>query len=225
MSLLVKMYRCFCVIVLMVFVVGCAFKRNPARLTSYPSSSHRVSSWQERQSRLMGVALAHWHARGSLLIHYNNQTNLGHFDWHEQNGCYNLQIRGPLSVGGVQIIGRPGHVTLQNGHSKNNRTLSASSPEKLLLTQLGWHIPITPLRFWILGLPAPKTPAHIQLDTFNRLVVLEQSGWRIHFSRFVQINGIALPQRLNLQAAAVASESSSSAPKVLIKLHISRWRF
>ena len=48
------------------------------------------------------------------------------------------------------------------------------------------------------GLPAPDSPSNLQLDSSSRLGRLSQSGWTVEYSRYQEVDGVELPQRLQI---------------------------
>ncbi len=70
---------------------------------------------------------------------------------------------------------------------------SADDVEALSERELGWRLPASGLRFWLLGLAAPDRPAFWTQDDNHRL--LEQDGWQI---RFPLDAGTHAPSRLTL---------------------------
>ncbi|HXY97755.1 MAG TPA: lipoprotein insertase outer membrane protein LolB, partial [Steroidobacteraceae bacterium] len=64
--------------------------------------------------------------------------------------------------------------------------------------------PLTSLRYWILGVPDPASPADETLDSARqRLTRLEQDGWRIDYASYVAVGSEWLPARLTLERADV----------------------
>ncbi len=90
--------------------------------------------------------------------------------------------------------------------------MSAASAEDLLEQQVGWRLPVEHLLWWVRGLPAPDSPSRLQLNPDSQLARLAQSGWTVEYSRYQQINGVSLPQRLQL-----------SGYDMLLTLVITRW--
>jgi len=177
-----------------------------------------IISWSARQAQLSQLASSHWQAQGSILVHYHHHTGLGRFNWQNRQKRYDIQIRGPLGIGSVHIAGKPGEVRLYDGH---RQTATTTSAEQLMLSQLGWSVPITSLRYWLLGLPDLKRPFQAQWDNANHLIQLKQSGWLIQFDRFSSVNSIDLPGRLILKHPILYKADDKNA--IMIKLSIHHW--
>lgn len=65
-------------------------------------------------------------------------------------------------------------------YDANGKEYLASDIEVLSERELGWRLPARGLRFWLLGLADPATPARWEETPEGR--VLYQDGWQINFS-------------------------------------------
>jgi outer membrane lipoprotein LolB len=177
---------------------GCAstFHNNPEKFTDYgmPLGTHALQ-WQDRQHQLMTIRS--WSARGNVAARSNKKGWNASFNWHQTNGNYALELFGPLGMNRMQLTGQPGQVTLKTSRG----VTSAASPEALLQQQLGWQLPVSDLRFWLRGLPAPYSREKHSFDLNHHLAHLYQDGWRIVYLRYVSVNGVDLPNRLLLTNA------------------------
>jgi outer membrane lipoprotein LolB len=63
---------------------------------------------------------------------------------------------------------------------------------------LGFDAPLTSLRYWILGVPDPSSPAAEVIDVERRLASLQQSGWQIEYTDYAVVKGEWLPGRMTL---------------------------
>ena len=61
-----------------------------------------------------------------------------------------------------------------------------------------FQTPVDQLLWWVRGLPAPDSASRLQLDSQSRLGRLSQSGWTVEYSRYQQVDGLELPQRLQI---------------------------
>ena len=91
----------------------------------------------------------------------------------------------------------------------------ADSPETLLREHTGWSFPLQGLRYWVLGVTAPGTAIEaLELDPEGRPGHFFQSGWRIVYRRYVSVQDITLPERLDLERARLEA-----------RLVVGRWDF
>jgi len=71
--------------------------------------------------------------------------------------------------------------------------------ETLMQQVLGWHLPLSGLRYWVTALPAPDGPSSVERDANGQLSVLHQQGWDISYTRYAALTPDALPLRMKLQ--------------------------
>jgi outer membrane lipoprotein LolB len=71
--------------------------------------------------------------------------------------------------------------------------------ESLMQQVLGWHLPLSGLRYWVTGLPVPGDASIIERDANGQVSALRQQGWEIAYTRYAAATPDALPLRLKLQ--------------------------
>ena len=73
----------------------------------------------------------------------------------------------------------------------------------------GWYC------YWVLGVTAPGTAVEaLELDPEGRPEHFFQSGWRIVYRRYVSVQDIMLPERLDLERQGLEA-----------RLVVGRWNF
>lgn len=133
----------------------------------------------------------------------------GDLRWQQNaDDSFELRLAGPFGAGAVSIAGSPGLVEVRTREGSQLTT----EPERWIRQKLGWTFPVAGLRYWALGLPAPKSPARIELDADGGIKVLEQDGWRLEYAEYQPAGPVALPRRFQLVN-----------PEVTIKLVADRW--
>jgi len=192
----------FWLISLLFFLSGCA-THAPVSLTQTTPPS-----WTKRQHQLQ--ALDHWDIQGAIAVHAPNDSGSATFYWQQAQQNYRLSLFGPFGAQAIEIQGSPGQVVLKTAQGAQNY---ANNPEELLYQQTGWNLPISALHYWIRGLPLPGIQAERYFDTQNRLVILRQKQWEIHFDQYTFSNGFELPKRIVLLHTPFH-----------IKIVISQWR-
>lgn len=167
-------------------------------LLSACSSAPRAeanSDWLLQRNQLQ--ELESWGLRGRVNVRYDNDSDTPNIRWQQQDADYQITLWGTFNVGTTIINGRPGYVTLQS----NGDTLSASSPEDLILQQLGYELPVSHLEYWIRGLPSPDSDsrADLSFNELNQLTSIAQAGWDIDLIDPRQYGSISLPRRVELR--------------------------
>ncbi len=154
-------------------------------------------------------ALHSWRVEGKIGLRRNGRGNSALVNWQQSRDRYVLRLSGPLGIGTVLIEGDDDTVAVR---TKNGR-YEASSPEQLLLELTGWQIPISELRYWARGLPAPDLPVERQHHEQGRLASLVQGGWKIEFPDYSLVEGLWLPAKMSM-----------SRPETRLTLIYKRWR-
>ncbi|VFM96697.1 MAG: outer membrane lipoprotein LolB [Candidatus Kentron sp. G] len=164
-------------------------------------------AWQDENHRLLRIR--DWSVRGRIAIETGKEAwNVG-VHWHQQGNEYRIRFHGPFASGSAEIVGGPGMVTLR---TTDQRHFSAPDPESLLSDMMGWSIPVSGLRYWVLGRPDPKLPIEqLRTDSENRLRSLEQSGWQIRYIDYRGTGNFQLPVWLTLENARLAARIRISA--------------
>lgn len=165
------------------------------------------AAWQAHRNTLEPVR--EWVLQGKLGVRSPAESGSGTLYWLQQQGHYDIRLSGPLGRGATRIQGGPAGVTLEIAGQPSSHAISA---EELLEQQIGWRLPVDNLLWWVRGLPAPGSPSRLQLNPDSLLARLAQAGWIIEYSRYQDIDGKRLPQRLQL-----------SGHDMLLTLVITRW--
>lgn len=155
-----------------------------------PQVDDPQQAWQEHRQQM--AALPQWQLGGRLLIITGHETWNTSINWQQQGEHYRIMLIGPLGQGSLKLDGDPHQVTLQ---AHDGEPQQANDPEALLSQQLGWHVPIRSLRYWVLGLPAPGEHEKT-ISNAGLLQTLRQDDWAIEFRDYQQQDGLYLPGRI-----------------------------
>ena len=164
-------------------------------------------SWQLRQQQLR--QLTHWQLSGRLAVQNDHEAWHMSLNWQQRQERYDINIIAPLGQGAMQLHGDAVAVTLLTDEGE---ALHSSDPDLLLYQQLGWKVPVSALRYWVLGLPAPGKSTQ-QLDDHGRLVHLTQAGWEIALLDYQPLHGVELPRKVFIDNHLAR-----------VRLVISRWQ-
>jgi outer membrane lipoprotein LolB len=150
--------------------------------------------------RVDAAILQHWTASGRLALAADGEGGSGSFVWNQREGVTELDIRGPLGAGALQIIAIGESLSVADGAG---RTLDPDAARAHLQARLGADVPWGQLRYWMLGVPSPDAPAQVSEAGASPWRVIEQSGWRIGYDAFVTTVSGSLPQRFTASRQAV----------------------
>ena len=156
--------------------------------TAVPPPANENSDWAHQREQLQNFDS--WGLRGRVNVRYDNESHTPSINWLQQNVDYRIRLWGTLNVGSTLIVGSPDNVTLEN----SGETRSASSPEELILGQLGYELPLSQLNYWIKGLPSPDSEFQLSFNELNQLTTIEQADWTINLSDMRRYGPISLPR-------------------------------
>lgn len=181
-----KTCRAFCATVLLT-LAACQSAAPPAG---------ENPSWIQLRNELQG--LDNWQLQGRVNVRYYDESQTPRIQWQQNQGQYHIRLWGTFNAGNTEIEGQPGLVTLE----QDGEVLTASSPEDLILQQLGYELPVSHLEYWIRGIPAPVSEAQLGFNELNQLASLEQDGWSVIYSDMRQYEQLSLPRRVDVSRDA-----------------------
>jgi len=146
----------------------------------------------QRSEKLLQVS--QWGIRGRVSIITGDDGWNGSIRWNQLDSHFDIRIVGPLGQGSLWLQGSPGFVELRS--SKDKRPITATSAESLLYQQMGWKIPISGLRYWVLGVFAPGEAGSIKRNKQGLLSEFEQSGWTIRLLRYRKVGEQMIPVKI-----------------------------
>lgn len=172
------------------FLSGCSVSsRNQSELPE------KTISFETRKQKL--TTLSAFEAQGKMGYSDGERGGNATVRWEQRNDTYAIYLSGPLGSGATLIQGSGNKVSLTRS---NGEVIQASTPEALVKQELGFVIPVSGLRFWLRGVPAPGTaPTQTRFDAQNRLSELTQHGWTVIYQGYSNQNGISMPERLFLR--------------------------
>lgn len=150
--------------------------------------------WMERQARLAGVES--WTATGKLGVQSAADSWSATITWRQSRDTFGIRLAGPLGQGSMELTGEPGLVELR----ARGEIYRARTAEELMQRHAGWRVPLSGLRYWILGRTDPEAlVTGYRLDDAGRLTELEQLGWRVSYERYAEFDGLLLPTKMTLE--------------------------
>lgn len=163
-----------------------------AACTSIAPPAAENSDWARQRDQLQQMDA--WELRGRVNVRYDNESDTPSIHWQQQGDEYRIRLWGTFNAGSTLITGQPGSVTLDNG----NEILSASSPEELILQQLGYELPVSQLNYWIKGIPAPDSQPELRFNELNQLTNIVQQDWTVELRDMRQYGALNLPREVVL---------------------------
>jgi outer membrane lipoprotein LolB len=138
--------------------------------------------------------LQQWTASGRMALAAHGEGGSGSFTWEQRSAATTLSLRGPLGAGAMQVTTDGQTLGVTDAEGKH---LGNDQAQGLLRQRLGMDLPLAELRYWMLGVAAPGSPASVADAAEAPRRVIEQSGWRIDYDTFQSAAGLSLPQRFS----------------------------
>lgn len=153
-----------------------------------------VDDWPARRAALQ--SLDAWSLDGRIAVAAGENGFSGGFDWAQQGGRADVLLSGPMGGAGlaIRVEGEALSVTLRG------ETYADDEARRLIEERIGpgSDLPLSEMRYWLVGAPAPGAPAEETLGEDQRLSRLAQSGWEIAYERYAPAGAFTLPARLTL---------------------------
>ena len=165
---------------------------NCSNTTRSPSDQ----SWAEQRTLI--EQSSDWQLRGRVNVRYQEESHTPRIQWQQQDDNYRIRLWGTFNVGNTIITGEPNLVTMEH----DGKILTATSPEDLILENLGYELPVSYLEFWIRSLPSPNSESELEFNDLNNLSIIKQDGWEVSYPEVRQFSGITLPRRVEITRAA-----------------------
>lgn len=159
--------------------------------------------------------LQHWVIQGKLGVRSPGDNGSANLQWWQRSAQnYRIHLSGPLGAGATVINGTPAGVSLQRG---SEPPIQARNPAQLTMQILGWPLPVAEMYYWVRGMAAPGIPVESQQqDNRGQLQNLQQAGWNLNFSNYLNAGPYVLPTR-------IVAETQQAAGPVKVTLVIKEW--
>ena len=166
-----------------------------------------LARWRQRRDRL--AAITRFGFGGRLVLRTSHDVLNARIQWRQDDDEYRIRLGGLIGEAAVEIRGGPAGVEVLGRDGVDY----ADSPESLLREHVGWSFPLQGMRYWVLGITAPDSAVLLlELDRQGLPARLVQSGWRIVYRRYTNVQDLVLPERLDLDRAGLEA-----------RLVVSRW--
>jgi outer membrane lipoprotein LolB len=170
------------------FLTGCETWRAGARAPLVAPAG----PWEDRSRALS--AMEAYALSGRIAVAAAEQGFSGTLRFEQTVRESRLQLDGPLGVGGLRLNWNGD--TLQMLTSRGEE-LDGDAARVAIEARLGFVLPLDELRYWLLGVPAPTTPADVTVNGDNRLSGLQQNGWQVAYTEYGAASG--MPRKLTAQ--------------------------
>lgn len=157
----------------------------------------------------------HWLLNGRIAIRTPETQWQADVRWEQQGESYTINLAGPMGQGSAQVQGDPKGIKLTTAQGE---VFHEQTPEILWQKQMGWLLPLSGLRYWVLGISSLMVGVDAQEWVQGRLKYLQQDGWSIDYRRYQSVTlasgSVQVPNKLFLTNDAIE-----------IRMVIHHWQF
>lgn len=167
-------------------------------LQEKPVAAYHLVQMQHLQN------LASWYFEGRVALTNEKDSISASISWQHNADRDEIELSGPLSQGKVTILVTADKVLVDDGENPKDYV---GQVDAVVSEQLGVDMPVSSLRFWVLGVNQPSQPVVEQEGGFM------QDGWQVGYRELQSVNSESLPRKINAEKN-----------KTRIKLIIDRWK-
>jgi outer membrane lipoprotein LolB len=164
--------------------------------------------WPERRAALQ--ALGQYGFSGQFAAATASEGFSAAIQWQQQGAVSDVSLRAPFGVGGARL--NYDGTELRVIDSRGTQ-LDGAAARQEMQRLFGFEPPLSSLRYWLLGVPDPATPASETLGQGDRLASLQQGDWQVDYAEYLEASGHWLPRRLALHRGPVR-----------LKLQVTHWQ-
>ncbi|MCK4841334.1 MAG: outer membrane lipoprotein LolB [Methylococcales bacterium] len=146
-----------------------------------------------------------WSFVGRVAISDKNNSLSASINWQHQKEQDNIELAGPFGQGRTLIMLADEGVVIDYG---DKRLEYMGDKDQIVSMHLGVRVPVSALRYWVLGLVAPNNEYRDQEQGF------EQAGWLVKYQQMQNVGQYILPRKIRV-------EQGNSR----VKLIINQWNF
>lgn len=165
-----------------------------------------LERFESRQAILK--KLSYWQLSGKLSVKGNERPTGAQLVWNQRGKDSALDLSGPVGIGSVTLEISPDSSTLRRGNGKSVR---ASTPEELIERVIGWPMPASLLRWWVVGLA--DQGQLLSIDEEGRPEQFQYEQWTVSYSNYQDVEGLPLPSNMLITDG-----------HLMLKLSRARWR-
>ncbi|NOR79700.1 MAG: outer membrane lipoprotein LolB [Methyloprofundus sp.] len=184
------MYARVLCFILLLSLLGCS------TVETYDAKLGRELSDQQ------GKDLPKWALQGRLLIK-SDEVLTANIHWQHENKKDALKLFGALGMGAVLIELSEHEIMLDRGQGK---TLISQDIDAFIAKQIGFVVPLTALRRWVVGAYLQDAPV-LQLEQG-----FQQLGWQVTYSEYMDTSIGVMPRKIQISKA-----------NIKLKLIVDRW--
>jgi outer membrane lipoprotein LolB len=184
-------------------LVACA----PQQLVRNKGDATSLAQQQMREQQLADTN--HWTLQGRLFVSNGRDGGTGNLTWTQDGDQYEFTLRAPVTGKSFRLAGGPDGAVLDGLDGGPQRGPDA---EALMRHALGWDVPLSELRAWVLGVRAQGAEAEVSFGDDRLPSLLQQDGWAVTYPAWDNTHQPPLPTKV-----------FADKPPYKVKLAIESW--
>lgn len=196
-------------------ITGCSQVNTttPSSVATPKPTGTQQQLWQQRQAFLARKTT--WTLNSKASLRFGEENHIFGLDWAQKpSNNYVVDVKNPITGAVVSKLSRTNSIVRLIDDS--GRIFQDTDEDRLLLSQSNLRIPVKGLQHWVRGLTSPQSKVdQLVLDGAGRPRTLQQAGWTIKYSSYVNNGTNALPRKINL---------SRGAEEIFIRLIAKKWQ-
>lgn len=133
--------------------------------------------------------LGYWQMSGKLSVKGNERPTGAQLLWSQRGSISELDLSGPVGVGGATLRIAPDTSVLTRS---NGKVVRADTPEELIERVIGWPMPASLLRWWVVGVA--DQGQLLSIDAEGRPEQFQYAEWTVSYDDYIDIEGLPLPR-------------------------------
>ena len=205
-------YRLTILVAVTIWLAGCARGPEPV-VVPVPVDPTLSPLAPVNDARLRDIADS-FEMRGKLAAAVDGRGYNARLRWAQHTTTFNIMLSGPVGIGQTEVFGHPGVARVRQSSGEQ----IYDDPAEAMSAAFGFRAPLSELRFWIVGVPAPGPGFTEHAPPAEASRLFEQSGWRVLVRELTQTSAGVLPRRVVLtrddtRLRLVISHWQSPAPR------------
>ena len=135
---------------------------------------------------------------GRISINHSGKRDSAGLRWTHRLQTDEMLLLTPLGQAAARIYSDNRRDARQATLDEGGRHYRADDVESLMEQVLGWHLPLSNLHHWVLGMAGSGSPAQIERTATGQIISLIQDGWEIRYLSYADTGPDSLPKRLQL---------------------------
>lgn len=131
-----------------------------------------------------------WLFSGRMSVVDEKHAVSASIEWRHHNKKEEIKLSGPFSLGKVRVVLTETDVEIDSAGKQVNY---AGNVDDVVSTELGVAVPVSVLKYWVLGVTDPDSQYMPMVDGFV------QHGWRVRYIQMQNKGGYDLPKKIIIE--------------------------